>query len=106
MAAPITLSPEELTIAAKGISEEAESFNKSRENINRYIEDMIVKDYVSADAVAYVNQIRSQDPVIIRMYNTMNNYVDYCVESGGRTIQTREDNVANIKSNMNFNGRG
>ena len=99
--APIRLSPQEFQIAAKRITETAESFEATRKKINQYIEEMVQKNFVSADAMVYVNQIKSFNPRIIKMYNTMISYVDYCTSSGNATIRTTESNISNIKTNIN-----
>ena len=102
--APIRLSPQEFQIAAKSIAETAESFEATRKKINQYIEDMVQKNFVSADAMVYINQIKSFNPRIMQMYNTMIRYVDYCTSSCKGTIRTTESNISNIKTNIKYEG--
>lgn len=79
------------------IKEKASEFDNNSKKIFEVVNEMVVSDYSSPEAVAIANEIRSYQDDLIQMRNAMSGYGDFCINASNLVINNQNDIMSRIK---------
>ena len=87
-----TADPETLTNNGKKLNGNANSFREDVKSIYNTVEDMIVNDYISKEAVEIGRKIESYQDDLELMAKTIDNYGNFLSHSA-TAVRNNQDNI-------------
>ena len=95
------VNPEALNREGNRINELAENFWVNRRKINEIIQRIEASQYISADAKAIANEIRSYNPTLEKIEQKLNEHGNFAKMAVRRTEATQSDIISSINGNIN-----
>ena len=89
-------NPQVLKTEGNSIIDKGQQFGKNVEKIYATIQEMVGSDYVSPAAKAIARDIESYRETLNKMTKVINDYGNYCVNSGNIIAKNEQNIIDNI----------
>ena len=94
------VNPEALNREGNRINELATNFGANRRRINEIIQRIEASQYVSADAKAIADEIRSYNPMLEKIEQKLDEHGNFAKMAVRRTEATQNDIISSINRNV------
>jgi len=80
-----------------GMTTISQSFKEDIETVYTTLEDMISKDYLSKEAMAIADKIKSQRQDLENMAKVINQYGNFSIQAGNKVFENQENIISEIR---------
>ena len=91
------IKPEELHMIGQQIINESNAFGQNVKKIYEDIDEMTSKSYLSNEAVAMANKIKSYQQYLINLTRIIENYGIHCQKSAKIMVETQNSIISGIR---------
>ena len=98
------INPEVVNREGNRLNELASSFGANRRKIEQIVQRIEASEYVSKDANAIANEIRSYNPMLTQIEQRLDAHGNFAKMAVRRTEATQDDIISSINKGVNAGG--